>query len=128
MCIHDIACHYVEITYLDCPTKQFGILLLIIQYDAQFLTSILLDMLCITLKFTTVKVIFVQINFATQIHMAFICFVFYGLFRIYVLFLSKYASFLYSWVQSQLKNHPDEIWEDGIRDYLAHASNIMVIP
>lgn len=60
--------------------------------------------------------------------MAFICFVFYGLFRIYVHFLSKYASFLYSWVQSQLKNHPDEIWEDGIRDYLAHASNIMVIP
>ncbi|KAM5572618.1 nuclear pore complex protein [Rosa sericea] len=30
-----------------------------------------------------------------------------------------------SWVQTQLKNHPDEIWEDGIRDYLAHASNIM---
>lgn len=60
--------------------------------------------------------------------MAFICSVFYGLFRIYVIFLSKYASFLYSWVQAQLKNHPDEIWEDGIRDYLAHASNIMVIP
>ncbi|ONI06931.1 hypothetical protein PRUPE_5G089600 [Prunus persica] len=30
-----------------------------------------------------------------------------------------------SWVQSQLKNHPDELWEDGLRDYLAHASNIM---
>ncbi|KAF2313213.1 hypothetical protein GH714_009799 [Hevea brasiliensis] len=30
-----------------------------------------------------------------------------------------------SWVQAQLKNHPDEIWEDGVRDYLAHASNIM---
>ncbi|KAJ6415262.1 hypothetical protein OIU84_004118 [Salix udensis] len=30
-----------------------------------------------------------------------------------------------SWVQTQLKNHPDELWEDGIRDYLAHASNIM---
>ncbi|KAL6181925.1 hypothetical protein ACLB2K_048573 [Fragaria x ananassa] len=30
-----------------------------------------------------------------------------------------------SWVQTQLKDHPDEIWEDGIRDYLAHASNIM---
>ncbi|XP_021666591.2 nucleoporin NUP152 isoform X2 [Hevea brasiliensis] len=29
------------------------------------------------------------------------------------------------WVQAQLKNHPDEIWEDGVRDYLAHASNIM---
>ncbi|XP_020539651.1 nucleoporin NUP152 isoform X2 [Jatropha curcas] len=29
------------------------------------------------------------------------------------------------WVQAQLKNHPDELWEDGIRDYLAHASNIM---
>ncbi|XP_021803634.1 nucleoporin NUP152 [Prunus avium] len=30
-----------------------------------------------------------------------------------------------SWVQMQLKNHPDELWEDGLRDYLAHASNIM---
>ncbi|XP_015571106.1 nucleoporin NUP116/NSP116 isoform X2 [Ricinus communis] len=35
-------------------------------------------------------------------------------------------SLLYSiWVQVQLKNHPDELWEDGVRDYLAHASNIM---
>ncbi|CAN0841498.1 hypothetical protein LINGRAHAP2_LOCUS3314 [Linum grandiflorum] len=30
-----------------------------------------------------------------------------------------------SWVQTQLKNHPDELWEDGVRDYLAHASSIM---
>ncbi|CAN1253604.1 hypothetical protein LINPERPRIM_LOCUS8357 [Linum perenne] len=30
-----------------------------------------------------------------------------------------------SWVQAQLKNHPDELWEDGVRDYLAHASHIM---
>ncbi|XP_010540575.1 PREDICTED: uncharacterized protein LOC104814292 isoform X2 [Tarenaya hassleriana] len=30
-----------------------------------------------------------------------------------------------SWVQMQLKNHPDELWEDGLRDYLAHASNIL---
>uniref|UniRef100_A0A2C9WIJ7 RanBD1 domain-containing protein n=1 Tax=Manihot esculenta TaxID=3983 RepID=A0A2C9WIJ7_MANES len=30
-----------------------------------------------------------------------------------------------SWVQAQLKNHPDEIWDNGVRDYLAHASNIM---
>ncbi|KAJ4713029.1 Pleckstrin domain superfamily protein isoform 1 [Melia azedarach] len=30
-----------------------------------------------------------------------------------------------SWVQTQLKNHPDELWEDGVGDYLAHASNIM---
>lgn len=30
-----------------------------------------------------------------------------------------------SWVQSQLTNHPDELWEDGIRDYLTHASSIM---
>ncbi|XP_038687089.1 uncharacterized protein LOC119986551 [Tripterygium wilfordii] len=30
-----------------------------------------------------------------------------------------------SWVQMQLTNHPDELWEDGVRDYLAHASNIM---
>ncbi|CAK7335437.1 unnamed protein product [Dovyalis caffra] len=29
-----------------------------------------------------------------------------------------------SWVQAQLKNHPDELWEDGIRDYIVHASNI----
>ncbi|KHN25732.1 hypothetical protein glysoja_018306 [Glycine soja] len=31
-----------------------------------------------------------------------------------------------SWVQTQLKNHPDELWEDGVRDYLDHASSIMV--
>ncbi|GLT78287.1 hypothetical protein SLA2020_498270 [Shorea laevis] len=30
-----------------------------------------------------------------------------------------------SWVQLQLKNHPDELWEDGVQDYLSHASNIM---
>ncbi|KAJ0960997.1 hypothetical protein J5N97_001032 [Dioscorea zingiberensis] len=30
-----------------------------------------------------------------------------------------------SWVQSQLQNHPDELWEDGVKDYLSHASNIM---
>ncbi|KAK4260524.1 hypothetical protein QN277_003623 [Acacia crassicarpa] len=30
-----------------------------------------------------------------------------------------------SWIQTQLKNHPDELWEDGVRDYLTHASNIM---
>ncbi|GLT54964.1 hypothetical protein SLA2020_281220 [Shorea laevis] len=30
-----------------------------------------------------------------------------------------------SWVEAQLKNHPDELWEDGVQDYLAHASNIM---
>lgn len=30
-----------------------------------------------------------------------------------------------SWVQTQLKNHPDELWEDGVQDYLAHASKIM---
>ncbi|XP_076905703.1 uncharacterized protein LOC143561525 [Bidens hawaiensis] len=30
-----------------------------------------------------------------------------------------------SWVQSQLKNHPDELWEDGVRDYLTQASNIL---
>ncbi|XP_019447177.1 PREDICTED: uncharacterized protein LOC109350391, partial [Lupinus angustifolius] len=30
-----------------------------------------------------------------------------------------------SWVQTQLKNHPDELWEDGLRDYLDHASIIM---
>ncbi|XP_015901881.1 uncharacterized protein LOC107434886 isoform X2 [Ziziphus jujuba] len=29
------------------------------------------------------------------------------------------------WVQKQLKDHPDELWEDGVRDYLSHASNIM---
>lgn len=30
-------------------------------------------------------------------------------------------------MQGQLKNHPDELWDDGVRDYLAHTSNIMVI-
>ncbi|OIW10796.1 hypothetical protein TanjilG_27742 [Lupinus angustifolius] len=30
-----------------------------------------------------------------------------------------------SWVQTQLKNHPDELWEDGLRDYFDHASIIM---
>ncbi|KAJ3706662.1 hypothetical protein LUZ61_010367 [Rhynchospora tenuis] len=30
-----------------------------------------------------------------------------------------------SWVQSQLQNHPDELWEDGVRNYLSHASHIM---
>ncbi|CAL5437279.1 unnamed protein product [Camellia sinensis] len=30
-----------------------------------------------------------------------------------------------SWVQTQLQNHPDELWEDGVQDYLAHASHIM---
>lgn len=38
------------------------------------------------------------------------------------------SSILYgSWVQSQVQNHPDELWEDGVRDYLSHASHIMVI-
>lgn len=31
-----------------------------------------------------------------------------------------------SWVQSQLRDHPDELWEDGIRDYLRQASDILV--
>ncbi|KAI4372212.1 hypothetical protein MLD38_010475 [Melastoma candidum] len=30
-----------------------------------------------------------------------------------------------SWVQNQLTNHPDELWEDGVRDYLSHATSIM---
>ncbi|KAL8216668.1 hypothetical protein R6Q57_023505 [Mikania cordata] len=30
-----------------------------------------------------------------------------------------------SWVQSQLQNHPDELWEDGVTDYLTYASNIL---
>ncbi|XP_004245654.1 uncharacterized protein [Solanum lycopersicum] len=29
-----------------------------------------------------------------------------------------------SWVQMQLQNHPDELWEDGIQDYLNHSSTI----
>lgn len=29
-----------------------------------------------------------------------------------------------SWVQSQLQNHPDELWEDGVQHYLTHASHI----
>ncbi|EYU38996.1 hypothetical protein ABFS82_01G080100 [Erythranthe guttata] len=31
-----------------------------------------------------------------------------------------------SWVQAQLQNHPDELWEDGVQDYLNHATSIMV--
>ncbi|XP_013618534.1 PREDICTED: uncharacterized protein LOC106325055 isoform X2 [Brassica oleracea var. oleracea] len=27
--------------------------------------------------------------------------------------------------QSPLKNHPDELWEDGMNDYISHASNIL---
>lgn len=34
---------------------------------------------------------------------------------------------LASWVQAQLQNHPDELWEDGVQDYLNHAKSIMVI-
>ncbi|KAG8374847.1 hypothetical protein BUALT_Bualt10G0038200 [Buddleja alternifolia] len=30
-----------------------------------------------------------------------------------------------SWVQAQLQNHPEELWEDGVQDYLNHAKNIM---
>ncbi|WVZ86781.1 hypothetical protein U9M48_033515 [Paspalum notatum var. saurae] len=30
-----------------------------------------------------------------------------------------------SWVQLQLQNHPAELWEDGLKDYLSHASEIM---
>ncbi|XP_072961858.1 uncharacterized protein [Typha angustifolia] len=30
-----------------------------------------------------------------------------------------------SWVQLQLQNHPDELWEDGMEDYQSHASQIM---
>lgn len=41
----------------------------------------------------------------------------------------EYVTFFFmnSWVHTQLKNHPDELWEDGVQDYLAHASKIMVI-
>ncbi|KAK6137570.1 hypothetical protein DH2020_028690 [Rehmannia glutinosa] len=30
-----------------------------------------------------------------------------------------------SWVQAQLRDHPDELWEDGVQDYLNHARSIM---
>lgn len=46
---------------------------------------------------------------------------FHNLFYCYDVCLS------HSWVQTQLKNHPDELWEDGVRDYLDHATGIMVI-
>lgn len=46
-----------------------------------------------------------------------------GCFKVFYLSLV----YVYSWVQSQLQNHPDELWEDGVRDYLTHASNILVI-
>lgn len=35
--------------------------------------------------------------------------------------------FSIKWVQTQLKNHSDELWENGVRDYLSHASDIMVM-
>lgn len=35
--------------------------------------------------------------------------------------------FICSWVQSQLQDHSDELWEDGVQEYLTHASIIMVI-
>jgi len=38
----------------------------------------------------------------------------------------KVFDFLGSWVQLQMQNHPAELWEDGIKDYLSHASEIMV--
>ncbi|CAA2978905.1 uncharacterized protein LOC111371790 [Olea europaea subsp. europaea] len=30
-----------------------------------------------------------------------------------------------SWVQAQLEDHPDELWDDGVQDYLNHAKNIV---
>ncbi|XP_022849712.1 uncharacterized protein LOC111371790 [Olea europaea var. sylvestris] len=30
-----------------------------------------------------------------------------------------------SWVQAQLQDHPDELWEDGVQDYLNHAKNVV---
>lgn len=30
-----------------------------------------------------------------------------------------------SWVQSQLQNHLDELWIDGVKDYLSHAFNTL---
>lgn len=30
-----------------------------------------------------------------------------------------------SWVQTQLQNHPDELWDDGVQDYINHTKNIM---
>ncbi|KAK6935318.1 Ran binding domain [Dillenia turbinata] len=40
-------------------------------------------------------------------------------------FINYVFGFLNSWVQSQLQNHPDELWEDVAQHYLFHASNIM---
>ncbi|GLJ29868.1 hypothetical protein SUGI_0590410 [Cryptomeria japonica] len=30
------------------------------------------------------------------------------------------------WVQNQLRDHPDELWQDGVQDYIKHASEILV--
>ncbi|CAI9093926.1 OLC1v1029535C2 [Oldenlandia corymbosa var. corymbosa] len=30
-----------------------------------------------------------------------------------------------SWIQTQLDKHPDELWDDGVQDYLTHAKTIM---
>ncbi|XBI46771.1 hypothetical protein VPH35_110919 [Triticum aestivum] len=37
-----------------------------------------------------------------------------------------YVYILSSWVQLQLQNHPAKFWEDGIKDYITHAFEIMV--
>eukprot|EP01018_Ginkgo_biloba_P001830 Gb_26199 [translate_table: standard] len=29
------------------------------------------------------------------------------------------------WVQTQLRDHPDELWQDGVQDYIKHASQIL---
>jgi nuclear pore complex protein Nup50 len=29
-------------------------------------------------------------------------------------------------VQKQLRDHPGELWQDGMQDYIKHASNILV--
>lgn len=46
---------------------------------------------------------------------------------IFIRLMINGACLSHSWVQTQLKNHPDELWEDGVRDYLDHATSIMVI-
>lgn len=30
-----------------------------------------------------------------------------------------------SWIQNQLENHPDELWDDGVQDYLNHTKTIL---
>ncbi|XP_037451700.1 uncharacterized protein LOC119322313 [Triticum dicoccoides] len=43
----------------------------------------------------------------------------------FIPYVNSYTE-IYIWVQLQLQNHPAKFWEDGIKDYITHAFEIMV--